>query len=67
MRTKHIFDYHPILNKIQTGGDEDIERSLRVLEKEHAEIRGSSKNGVGFPGVKKKSPCGFFLGLGFLV
>ena len=60
------FWLQPIPEKIQIGGVEDIEFQ-EVLRKERAEIRGSSKKEVDFPGVIKKNLCGFSIGLGFLV
>ena len=38
-RTKHISDYQPISEKIQTDGVEDMEFE-EVLQKEHADILG---------------------------
>ena len=66
MRTKHTFDYSLFQKKIQIGGVEDIEFQ-EVLRKERAEVRGSSKKEVDFPGVIKKNLCGFSIGIGFLV
>ena len=65
MLTKHIFDYHPIPEKKQTEGVEDIE--FQRGWKKHAEIPESIKQEVDFLGVIKKKPCGFSIGLGCLV
>ena len=62
---KHIFDYHPIPEKKQIGGIQDME--FEGVLKKQAEIPESIKKEVDFLGVVKETLCGFPIGLRFLV
>ena len=66
VRTKPIFNYLPIPEKIQTG-EADYMEFQGVLKKEHADIPGSSKKGEDFLAVIRKKSCGSSMVLGFLV
>ena len=62
---KHIFDYHPVPEKKQIGGIQDME--FEGVLKKQAEIPESIKKEVDFLGVIKKKLSGFSIGLRFLV
>ena len=63
MLTKHIFDYHPIPEKKQIGGVEDME--FQGVLKKQAEIPEPIKKEIDFLGVIQKKSCGFSVGLQF--